>query len=59
MEVPDNAVKKLDTALTGRDQRKLIFLTLGLVTRSEAGFLRGILAANYSKTGNVWGGIDK
>lgn len=35
-----------------------IFLALGLIACFEAGFLGGVIAANYSETGNVWGDVD-
>ena len=35
----------------------LIFLALGLVACFEVGFLGGVIAANYSETGNFWGDI--
>ena len=35
-----------------------IFLALGLVGGFSAGFLGGVIAANYSVTGNFWGDID-
>ncbi len=34
-----------------------IFLALGLVAAFEVGFLGGVIAANYSETGNFWGDI--
>ena len=35
-----------------------IFLALGLVACFEVGFLGGVIAANYSETGNFWGETD-
>ena len=35
----------------------LIFLALGLVACFEVGFLGGVIATNYSETGNFWGDI--
>jgi hypothetical protein len=35
----------------------LFFLVAGAVLAFEAGLLGGIIAANYSKTGNFWGDI--
>jgi hypothetical protein len=35
----------------------LIFAVLGLALAFEAGFLGGVIAANYSETGNFWGDI--
>ena len=35
-----------------------IFLALGLLGGFSAGFLGGVIAANYSVTGNFWGDID-
>lgn len=34
-----------------------IFLALGLVAAFEVGMIGGMVAANYSKTGNFWGDI--
>ena len=34
-----------------------IFLALGLVAAFEVGMIGGMIAANYSKTGNFWGDI--